>query len=53
MTPKPPFSAEHVGSLLRPKAVQDAREKYKQNLIPEAELRQVEDQAIRDAVRML
>ena len=43
----PPFRADHVGSLLRPKRVLDAREA---GLDP-GELRAVEDDAIRDAVR--
>jgi 5-methyltetrahydropteroyltriglutamate--homocysteine methyltransferase len=49
---KPPYRADHVGSLLRPKSVTEAREKEKQGLIDKAELRRVEDEAIRDAVKM-
>jgi 5-methyltetrahydropteroyltriglutamate--homocysteine methyltransferase len=51
-TQKPPFRADQVGSLLRPKSVQEAREKEKQGLITKADLRQSEDAAIREAVRM-
>jgi len=51
-TLKPPFRADHVGSLLRPKAVQEAREQYKQGTITAARLRQFEDVAIREAVRL-
>jgi len=49
---KPPFRADHVGSLLRPKALLDAREKRQKGEITAAELRQVEDAAIRDAVKL-
>ncbi len=52
MSAKPPFRADHVGSLLRPKAVQEAREQEKQGLISRVELRHVEDTAIREAVHM-
>lgn len=47
---KPPFRADHVGSLLRPKAVLDAREQRKRGEIPLAALREVENAAIKDAV---
>jgi 5-methyltetrahydropteroyltriglutamate--homocysteine methyltransferase len=49
---KPPFRADHVGSLLRPKALLQAREDLKQGRITAAELRRVEDEAIADAVRL-
>ena len=48
---EPPFRADHVGSLLRPPELKAARERRKQGEIGGAELRQVEDAAIRDAVR--
>jgi 5-methyltetrahydropteroyltriglutamate--homocysteine methyltransferase len=47
----PPFRADHVGSLLRPKEVLQAREDHKQGRIPTARLRQVEDDAIRKIVK--
>jgi 5-methyltetrahydropteroyltriglutamate--homocysteine methyltransferase len=47
----PPFRADHVGSFLRPKALLDAREQRKQGTITAAQLRTVEDAAIRDIVR--
>jgi 5-methyltetrahydropteroyltriglutamate--homocysteine methyltransferase len=50
--PRPPFRADQVGSLLRPPALLTAREQRKRNEISAAELRQVEDDAIRDAVAM-
>jgi 5-methyltetrahydropteroyltriglutamate--homocysteine methyltransferase len=48
----PPFRADHVGSLLRPAALLQAREDGAAGRISAAELRAVEDDAIRDAVRM-
>jgi 5-methyltetrahydropteroyltriglutamate--homocysteine methyltransferase len=49
---KPPFRADHVGSLLRPRALLDARSRFQQGHIGAAQLRHAEDEAIRDAVRM-
>jgi 5-methyltetrahydropteroyltriglutamate--homocysteine methyltransferase len=49
---KPPFRADHVGSLLRPPEVLKAREQFKQGKIKAAELRAIEDKAIRDAAKM-
>jgi 5-methyltetrahydropteroyltriglutamate--homocysteine methyltransferase len=48
---KPPYRADHVGSFLRPKELLDARERHKQGALSKAELRAVEDRAIRDIVR--
>jgi 5-methyltetrahydropteroyltriglutamate--homocysteine methyltransferase len=48
----PPFRADHVGSLLRPPELLAAREKRQRNEITAAELTTVEDQAIRDAVKL-
>ncbi len=48
----PPFRADHVGSFLRPKALLDARAQFKAGTLPAAGLRQVEDDAIRNVVRM-
>jgi 5-methyltetrahydropteroyltriglutamate--homocysteine methyltransferase len=47
----PPFRADHVGSLLRPPELLQAREDFKQKQINPAELRNFEDMAIRYAVR--
>ena len=47
----PPFRADHVGSLLRPRAVHEARAERAAGEISAAELREVEDAAIADAVR--
>jgi 5-methyltetrahydropteroyltriglutamate--homocysteine methyltransferase len=49
---KPPYRADHVGSLLRPKSVLQARDDLKAGKISPAELRKIEDDAIRDAVKM-
>src|SRR5215472_1952333 len=49
---KPPFRADHVGSLLRPKRLLDAREGFLQGRISSEELRRIEDDAIREAVRL-
>jgi 5-methyltetrahydropteroyltriglutamate--homocysteine methyltransferase len=49
---KPPFRADHVGSLLRPPELLKAREQFAAGRITADELRSVEDDAIRDVVRM-
>jgi 5-methyltetrahydropteroyltriglutamate--homocysteine methyltransferase len=46
----PPFRADHVGSLLRPKRLQEARAAYKAGRLPEDTLRQVEDECIAAAI---
>ena len=48
----PPFRADHVGSLLRPAALLQARTDFAEGAISAAELRAAEDEAIREAVRM-
>ncbi len=47
----PPFRADHVGSFLRSKELLEAREKFQKGAISKAELRQVEDTAIRDIIK--
>jgi 5-methyltetrahydropteroyltriglutamate--homocysteine methyltransferase len=47
----PPFRADHVGSFLRPRALIEARERFKSGAIDAAALRVVEDAAIRDIVK--
>lgn len=49
----PPFRADHVGSLLRPKSVHEARAKVAVGTLDAAGLRAVEDTAIADAVQKL
>jgi 5-methyltetrahydropteroyltriglutamate--homocysteine methyltransferase len=48
----PPFRADHVGSLLRPANLLGARSQRATGEIDADELRAVEDEAIRDVVRM-
>jgi 5-methyltetrahydropteroyltriglutamate--homocysteine methyltransferase len=48
----PPFRAEHIGSLLRPKALLDQRAKFARSEIDQAALTKAEDQAIKDALAL-
>src|SRR3954449_13505165 len=48
----PPFRADHVGSLLRPQHLLDARAQHAAGDIDDAELRGIEDEAIADVVRL-
>jgi methionine synthase II (cobalamin-independent) len=48
----PPFRADHVGSLLRPADLLAARARFAAGDLDAAALREVEDAAIRDVVRM-
>ncbi len=48
----PPFRADHVGSLLRPTSLLDARAAFEAGRIDADALRATEDEAIRDAVAM-
>lgn len=47
----PPFRADHVGSLLRPPRLLAARERYFAGEMPAEELREVENEAIADAIK--
>ena len=49
---KPPFRAEHIGSLLRPKALLDQRAQFARGEIDQAALTTAEDQAIKDALAL-
>jgi methionine synthase II (cobalamin-independent) len=49
--PSMPFRADHVGSLLRPPELKDAREKAKRGELDPKKLRAVEDKCIRDVVK--
>src|SRR5881275_1187320 len=51
-TPGPPFRADHVGSLLRPKKLLDARASFAAGRLAREELRAIEDEAIDDVVKM-
>jgi 5-methyltetrahydropteroyltriglutamate--homocysteine methyltransferase len=49
---KPPFRADHVGSLLRPQNLLKAREDHAEGRVDDDELRAIEDQAIKDVVQL-
>jgi 5-methyltetrahydropteroyltriglutamate--homocysteine methyltransferase len=48
----PTFRADHVGSLLRPPTLLQARDQYLRGEFSAGQLREAEDRAIREAVRM-
>ena len=48
----PPYRADHVGSLLRPPELLQAREDFAGDRISADELRAIEDDAIRDVVKL-
>lgn len=49
---RPPFRADHVGSLLRPARLHEARERRRRGELDAATLEAVEDECIVEAVRM-
>ncbi len=49
---RPPFRADHVGSLLRPPELLRAREEHSAGRLDDAGLRNVEDAAIREVVKL-
>jgi 5-methyltetrahydropteroyltriglutamate--homocysteine methyltransferase len=50
---KPPFRADHVGSLLRTSAVKENRLRWKNGEIPTEELREIENIAIAETIKKL
>ena len=48
---KPPFRADHVGSLLRPAALKQAREKHAKGEVSAADLKAVEDREIERVIK--
>jgi 5-methyltetrahydropteroyltriglutamate--homocysteine methyltransferase len=48
----PPFRADHVGSLLRPARLHQARDYYAAGRISSADLRAIEDEEISNAIRL-
>jgi len=48
----PPFRADHVGSLLRPANVLQARDHHAKGRVSAEDLRRIEDDGIRAAVKM-
>jgi 5-methyltetrahydropteroyltriglutamate--homocysteine methyltransferase len=49
---KPPFRADHVGSLIRPQPLIEARERAEKRELADAELKRIQHAAIREVVRM-
>ena len=49
---RPPFRADHVGSLLRPPELKRAREEFKRGKLPRVALTEVENTSIRKAVAL-
>jgi 5-methyltetrahydropteroyltriglutamate--homocysteine methyltransferase len=49
---KPPFRADHVGSLLRPREILEARQKVTEGTMTGSELRKIEDRHIKEAVAL-
>jgi methionine synthase II (cobalamin-independent) len=49
---RPPFRADHVGSLLRPPALRQAFKRHASGEIADDEFARIQDECIRDAVRM-
>jgi 5-methyltetrahydropteroyltriglutamate--homocysteine methyltransferase len=48
----PPFRADHIGSLLRPKKLREAFRRHSMGEIPAQALRAVQDEAIREVVKL-
>jgi 5-methyltetrahydropteroyltriglutamate--homocysteine methyltransferase len=51
-TRRPPFRADHVGSLLRPKELREAFRHHAQGQLTEAQFGEIQHKAIRDVVRL-
>jgi 5-methyltetrahydropteroyltriglutamate--homocysteine methyltransferase len=49
---RPPFRADHIGSLLRPKRLRDAFRQHSARAISDAEFRRVQDESVRGVVRL-
>ena len=47
----PPYRADHVGSLLRPAALKEARAKHAKGELSKEALKQIEDREIQNAIR--
>ena len=48
----PPFRADHIGSLLRPKKLREAFRKHAAGEIDERSFRQVQDEAVREVIQL-
>src|SRR3982751_3343623 len=49
---KPPFRADHVGSLLRPQELHEARAKNRKGELSDAKLKEIQDKDIREAGKL-
>lgn len=49
---RPPFRADHIGSLLRPRELRDAFRRHATGGLDDAAFRRVQDDAIREAVKL-
>jgi len=49
---RPPFRADHVGSLLRPPELKEARDAFKNRKLPGEKLKEIEDRQIKKAIAM-
>lgn len=49
---RPPFRADHIGSLLRPRKLRDAFRRHAAGGLDDAEFRRVQDEAIREVVKL-
>src|SRR5438874_9001573 len=49
---RPPFRGDHVGSLLRPASLVEAREKTQRGELDREALREIEDQAVREVIAL-
>ncbi len=52
MPHRPPFRADHVGSLLRPQHLIEARNKHRAGALSREQLTRIEDDAIRDVIAL-
>src|SRR5512134_3438999 len=51
-TGRPPFRADHIGSLLRPATLRHAFKRHAEKTLSDAELRRVQHEAIRDFAKL-
>lgn len=49
---RPPFRADHIGSLLRPQRLRQAFREHAEGKLADAEFRAIQDQAIREVVQL-
>src|SRR5262245_46131021 len=49
---KPPFRVDHVGSLIRPKELREARQAFLAHKLSREQLTEIEDRCIRDVIAL-